>query len=852
MSNAKVALMDKTGKSVKTNIVLGYISFILIAVVMVGLIYSEVIKMTQNRVDLQPVNAKMSLVNAALTNLYQAEGFERSYLQTQNRQHYRAYTQLMDSVAQQIDSIAHIGASNMQHLPTDSLQLLLALKRQNFKELVAIKNAGTSEELYQRAMREFASERDSINQLLSIYKTVTTNTDSVLVLQRKQRFFERILNVFSPQEEVDSTLRVVVHETTQVDSILDTFNPADSVAQLMTLVIQDIKKESIALERKLNQKEQDILENDKVITMKIRQMFVRFENEIVHSSLLQVQQQQQAVANMSRWVVVLGILALIVIVGFLILILKDISKSQHYRQRLEREKAYSETLLKHKEQFMLSITHDLKSPLSSIIGYAHLVGQESHPQHQKHYLENINQSASYILRLINDLIDFVRLETGKLKIEQVRFKLKDVLDEVLEGFYPLATQKNVRLTVHETLPPEAVFLSDPVRIKQVLGNLLSNAIKFTDKGRVAVKCSVTKMAAQKMWVQLVVEDTGIGISEENTQVIFEEFSRVSPEDGRQYEGTGLGLTITKRIVELLGGKISLESRYGQGSRFTVLLPLPICAKDAPSQAWKAAPLPLAEATAAFHYQQVLLVDDDPVLLEMMMKVLQSHKLRIQSFSDPGEALAALAKESFDLLITDIQMPQTSGFELLAAFKQAQSRAKAIAVSGKALPAEDFEKAGFSAFLEKPFQPDQLVSTIASVLGDQPIAEEQKRRKAPSEEAYTLDSIKAFAAGDPDALRQILASFVENTGEHLQLFRHYLEQEDLEGLSKLAHKMLPLFRQLEVKPVIRPLEALEQPVFDKEDKAEWMAIGNSALEEVVRLVQQLCEDHQFALPEGLMS
>ncbi len=842
--------MDKTGKSVKTNILLGYISFILIAAVTVGAIYSEGIKLTRNRVDIKPVNDKISLVNAVLTNLYQAEGYERSYLQTKNRKHYQAYVQLMDSVASQIDSLGRTVSNPPQYLHADSIQILLAQKRKNFKELVAIKNAGSSEELYRKSMRRLAAERDSINKLPSIYKTVTTSKDSILVKQRKQRFFERIMNVFSPQEKIDSTVKIVVTQTTQVDSILDEFNPADSVAQFLSMVIEDIKKESIALERKLNRKEQEILENDKIITLQIRQMFAKFENEIVNSSLQQVELQQQAVGNMTRFVVVLGTLALIVIVGFLILIMKDISKSQHYRQHLEREKAYSETLLKNKEQFMLSITHDLKSPLSSIIGYSHLARRERERQHQKRYLENIDQSATYILRLINDLIDFVRLETGKLKIENVRFNLKLLLDEVLDGFYPQASKKDVSLTMHEMLPPDDVFFSDPVRIKQVLGNLLSNAIKFTDRGKVEVKCSVTKTEGKTVWVQFVVEDTGIGISAENTKVIFEEFSRVSPEDGRQYEGTGLGLTITKRIVELLNGKLSLESRYGEGSRFSVLLPLKRLPENTKLQRLKKKPLQVADAAAVFNNQHVILVDDDAVLLEMTMRVLTANKLDVKSFSDPGEAMAALRNEAFDLLITDIQMPQTNGFELLAFFKKCKPNAKAIAVTGKALNAADFKKAGFSAFLEKPFQPDELVKLIASVLSGDKTGIKAASSNDSSDKEYTLEAIEAFAAGDPETLRNILASFVETSGENVRLFRQYLSNEDIDALSKLAHKMLPLFRQLGVETVVKPLAALEQNAFD-DDKTKWMELGETALENVARFVKQICKDHQFSLPDELM-
>lgn len=843
--------MDKFGKSVKTNVFLGYLSLVLIAAITVWAMYSEMIKLTENRVDIQPVNTKIFLVNSVLTNLYQAEGFERTYLQTKNRKHYQAYIQLMDSVQQQIDSLGIIASSRSQYLHADSIQLLLAKKRENFKELVALKNAGTAEELYQKSMLRLAADRDSIYQIPSISKTVTISKDSILIKKKKKRFFERIANVFSPQEKADSTLKVVVTQTTQIDSILDVFNPADSVAEFLSLVMEDIKNESIVLKNKLIRKEQEILENDKVIMLKIRQMFIRFENEVINTSLQQVERQQGAIRNMTWLVILLGAFALLVIVGFLFLILKDITRSQLYRQHLEKEKAYSETLLKNKEQLMLSITHDLKSPLSSIIGYSHLIGREDMAPVPRRYLENIDQSASYILRLINDLVDFVRLETGRLKIENTRFNLKILLKEVVDGFYPLAEKKNVELHLHEKLPSDDTFFSDPVRIKQILGNLVSNAIKFTDSGRVEVMCALHKTKDAKVWIEFTVKDTGIGISSENTKIIFDEFARVSSQDGRQYEGTGLGLTITKRMVELLGGEILLESRYGKGSRFTVRLPLQRPSETAKSSKPAIKKIHTGAPMDTLCDRQVLLVDDDAVLLDMTTAVLQTNKLKVTALTDPREAMTAACNNSFDLLITDIQMPRMNGFELLTFFKKHNRNAKAIAVSGKAANAADFENAGFSAFIEKPFLPEVLVKVVGAVLKGERVTPENCDVDYKGDSDYSLETIKAFASDDPETMRDILVSFIETTAQNVELFRMHLRNQDIKALSQLAHKMLPLYRQLKVDKVVKPLVRLEQHPFDEEHKSEWQQTGEAALKNVITLLEKISNDHQLPLPDALI-
>ncbi len=847
--------MAKRWKSVKTNILLGYFTLIVIASVTIWVIFNETLAISESQVDMNPVNDKILITNSILTDLYEAEGLERSYLQTENTEHFLEYKQLMDSISYQVDSLGKIANNPAQKMHTDSIQELLLQKRKNLNELVAIKNAGSSEKLYDRAMLRLTANKDSINQLLSIYKTVTTSKDSIFVKQKKDRLVDRLIHVFSPQNEPDSTLQVVVNQSVQVDSILNTFNPSDSVARFLSSIIEDIQEESVVYEKQLINKEQEILANDQTITLQIRQMLSKLENEDLVNSLLEVESQQGRINNMTNIVITLGIVALAIILGFLVLILKDISKSQHYRQHLEKEKAYSESLLKSKEQFMLSITHDLKSPLGSIIGFSQLAEKENATERQKYYLKNIGKSASYILKLTNDLLDFARLETGNLKTENIRFNLKALMDEIVEGFYPMASSKNLRLELHTADLPDHNYSGDPVRIKQVLGNLISNAIKFTHKGRVIVSVSVSETKGQTDRVQFDVIDTGIGISKENSQLIFEEFSRVYSEGSSQYEGAGLGLTITKRIVELLDGTISHNSQYTKGSHFTVFLPLVRLNTRLPDEhLQKTATTPVDTTQFTFNNERVLLVDDDPFLLEMAANVLQSANLQVTPFTESEKAVKAISKQPFDLLITDIQMPGKDGFELLSAFrKNTPKLTRAIAMSGEAAGQHKFKSAGFSDFIQKPFQPEELLAKVAFVIDGKKVASTQTNSLPDNGETnnYSTKGIEAFASGDPETTRKILISFIESTAENTRLFRQYLQKGDVELLSKLAHKMLPMFRQLEAKAVVAPLAKLEQNNFNKQEKDEWEKTARSALLEIEKLMEKIGEEYQIPLSDELI-
>ncbi len=845
--------MAKIFKSVKAYILLGYITLIMIASVTVWVIYDETLDLYENQVDMNPVNNKILLTNSILTNLYEAEGLERSFLQTGNPQHYENYNILIDSISSQIDVLGAIESYPSQIMHTDSIQKLLVKKRENLKELNSIKNSASSEKLYERALSRLTQNKDSLDQLFSIYTTINTSKDSIITKQKKARFFERLVNVFAPPTQPDSSLEVIINNSIQVDSIFNAFNPTDSVQQILTSIIGEIRKESTAFEKQLIQKEQENLENAQTITLQIRQILSKLENEEILYSLQKVSRQQDHVSRMTNIVILLGAVALLVIIGFLILILKDITRSQHYRQHLEKEKAFSESLLKSKEQLMLSITHDLKSPLHSISGFASLAVREKSSTRQKEYLKNIEQSANYISRLIMDLLEFSMLETGKMNIEEYSVNIKTLMEEVASEFYPLAKEKNLILKLETENLSDKLYLTDAARVHQILNNLISNAIKFTHKGHVKIKGTIQKSKGKVDWIKFEVEDTGIGISRENLHLIFEEFSRISSVNDIHYEGTGLGLAITKRIVELLNGSIDFTSNVGEGSQFTVELPMK--RKMSKSSTEDHSGFPKKNGYKKyFNKERVLIVDDDPFILELTAHVLTEANLNVNTFSKADEALNAINTQKFDLLITDVQMPGKDGFELLSYFIEANNTEKsyAIAITGESNDQDHYLTAGFSAILQKPFNPKKLIEIVSNVLtGGSTLPSETSKTKNPIKGKYSIEGIKAFAEGEMETTREILTSFAQSTSQNLHLLRHHLQAEDYEEIRKLAHKMLPMFRQLEAVEIVKPLLMLEQNKFNREE-GEWLEVSYQLLINIEYLMEKIIEEYQLPFSGKLIS
>ena len=829
--------------SVKIKVSLGYFTLVILAALIIWVTYSEILHYSTEKVDFNPANNKFIYVNTILTNLYQAEGLERSYVQTRQKAQYQDYIKLMDTISLQIDTLALMVNSPIQQMHTDSIKKLLVVKQKNLKELSTIKKSNSSTAHYQQALNKLMVGKDSISHYMTVYRNVSTNRDSVYIKQKKKKFFERLANVFAAQNTADSNLRVQTIQSVRVDSLIDPVNPVDTIAGFITAVMAEIRNDSIAIDSRLRLKEQEILANDRTITLQLRQMLSNIENEELINSFQKVRAQQSRVEKKTWLIIMVGAFAIVTIIFFLVNILKDITKSQHFRQRLEEEKAYTELLLKSKEQFMLSLTHDLKSPLSSIIGFTGIMQDEGgvSPRYQK-YLQNISKASTHILNLINSLLDLARLETGKLTIDHIPISLKPLMDDIVEGFRPQAIAKNIDLQFQFNITPSVVYVSDPMRITQILGNLISNALKFTEAGKVTITVSAVETSEKSDLVQIDVADTGIGISEENTRRIFEEFERVAT--SRQYEGTGLGLTITKKLINLLKGTISLESKAGEGSHFSIVLPF-----EKGEQLAVKSPQPIVDQNQAtmkdIAGKKVWLIDDDETLLEMTSAVLNAAGFEVHAFCDPEKAIDSFEKGCANLLITDIQMPKINGFEVLKKILIInKGPITAIAISGINMEEKDF--AGFSAFVQKPFQPKTLIDAISGQLKGA-LANDQKEGLVYSwQNGYNLNQFAAFAEEDPESLMQILVSFIKTGKQNALLFRQYLYDENDHALSELSHKMLSLFRQLEANDLVELLTQLEQNDFAAKSNKEFYLCGNLAIEKIDALLTTIQKEENICI------
>lgn len=804
--------MSKFGTSKK--IITGYILLAVVIAIATWQVYDNSRLFVALNNASEQLLKRRDVVDSLVCSLLETNNAERSVLLGEGSEwpHFNRSVATSEQMAKQLKPFI---ADQGQRQRIDTLVELIHMKRENTKRVAQLMAFDNRDAFYRDKVQALQSGRDSVVIHSKLYGQHGQREKVYEIIKSKRGFFRRLGDAFRRQHADTVGVTNILHNT-KADSTAQRINIADSVANILT----DIQNE----EQKQNSRQQENvaarLNRLQRVSLQLSQrtglLLEHIQREEKNALQKALGHATQSRHKMVVRIAIIGLVAILIAALLVAYILRDIKRERRDRQRIVEAKTETERIMAQRERLLLTITHDIKAPAASIAGFIELLSEQVSRPKALAYIDSMRHSAIHLQQLVAALLDYHLLESGKAERHDVSFVPQQLAKSCVEEFKPMAAEKGLDITLG-TLTPNCgdLWRSDAFRVKQIMSNLIGNAVKYTDRGGVKVEIRISP----RQHLIIYVSDTGRGMSQADCQRIFDAFTRLP--NGQGKEGVGLGLSITREVVQMLGGTITVTSEEGKGSCFTVSLPIKKEEKkqkkdveenvasvetDRSSTEAKEATTENNDATNGANDAtngnndatteiNILAVDDDALQLELFKEMAQKiggAKLNISTTTSASEAIKLAEETKPQIMFTDIEMPEMSGKDMLKHVKNSDMSTVAMTAHDPSIMTS-LKKAGFSTCLFKPFNAATLAATLAQITR-LPLSV-----KAAEQKASFFAPLTAFAEGDTEAEQEILTQVGESIKEYRQMLEQCLksngEELQRDSISRAAHKAMPLLSML---------------------------------------------------------
>ncbi len=756
---------------------------------MVGYLYSLRMQMQRQRSEVVQYYRTLQLANKLIYSVNDAQSMANLYISSRSLKYLERFYTVVDTVEQLIDSMAQVD-SEQQALLHEVSGLLheKACIISEFNKQFAAENPLM---LVSQRLRSYSLpvKPDSV----IVHSEVK---DTTIVTRPTRGFWQRLSEAFSPSQHIDT---VMTKQVTKIDTLqvsrtdaLPILSEASSMAEEAG---QQYSRQLVQIERQVT----NLMVADQEISTQLSILFLQLHSRATDSAIAGLERTEQLIRQNNVYSIVGGVVALLLILIFILLIIGDVNKGKAARKALEEANFRTKELMESRHKLLLSVSHDIKTPLGAILGYLEL--WQNGQAVTKKELQSIQSAGSHIMAMLENLLEFSKLEQGKLKLEACDFSIRRLCSEITGLFEPLARQKNLAFYSHCNIDKTVWLHADMLKIKQIITNVLSNAFKYTNSG--SIEWSVT-YSNEKL--SCTICDTGAGIPAGQLDTIFEPFARVE-QNSAMATGSGFGLYVVKGFADLLGGAISVASEVGKGSQFTITIPA-------------------NRVVAPQHYvlQHIMLVDDDAAFLAMLKGMLESlgHRVTVCDTPTTFEAVTCNA------VLTDMEMGAITGCDVLQKIKKENPETPVFIMTGRG----DFSKdaalqMGFDGYLQKPVNMDTLQHFFG---GCKPAT-------------TSIASLDEWFGGDIEAARALLEQFAASTIENVALLQQVMDTDNFAAAQALCHKMLPMFLQLgatDAAAILQKMDSLRGRM--AADFPEW----KEKIRELIRLTKELVEKIRWQL------
>ena len=842
--------------STRIKILVGYALLAVVLVSATWMVYDNTRSLSAVNEASERLMARRDIVDSLVFTMLETANAERSVL-LGDAGKWQRFDEALNSSAANAMRLRPLLMDTLKQQRLDSLITLLKAKRENTLLVMKELNNDCRDIYYNNKLEALHSGRDSIVISPQTKERHEQHETVYEVVKTKRGFFRRLGDAFRKQHTDTVRTTRLTHQPSTA-TINHRLNIADSVANVLAKIHSEQQRASDRQQDAISSRNRQLQRVSIQLTKRTWLLIEDIQSD-EHNALQRV--VGKAMSSRRAMIVriaVLGLLAILSAAILVVYILRDIKRERRDRQRIIEAKAETERIMQQRERLLLTITHDIKAPAASIAGFIDLLSEYVDQPKAVGYLQNISGSAKHLLQLVSALLDYHKLESGKAERHEVSFAPAVLISECVAQMQPLAMEKKLKLATDVQVTESMLCRSDAFRIKQIVNNLVGNAIKYTDKGEVRVGVNIANRQ-----LSISVKDTGCGMTPNELQTVFNAFTRLPGAQGK--EGVGLGLTITREIVTLLGGEINVQSAKGKGSTFTVSLPVKIvtnqgvhlsplgssrlpeqevhqqsnkCTNKATSAPTKGKSQHLNTSTSQPTIS-VVIVDDDRLqgqLLTEMLQRIDGISFNTTTTIHASEAIAIATESAPNIVFTDIEMPEMNGSEIMRRIRNnAEVQQRSCTTKFVAMTAHEqsimpqLRSDGFDACLFKPFSVQTLAATICQLTGVAVrVSENSKLKTAGRAEnnsklkiqnscfgkrlyepsAKLRTALLPFTDGDPEAERQIISDIRKSIEEYLEMIG---DGSDPERIAKAVHKAMPLLEMLEPgkNEWLAPLQGVHQ-------------------------------------------
>lgn len=773
--------------STRIKILVGYGLLAIVLLSATWMIYDNTRSLTAVNRASERLLARRDIVDSLVYSMLETGNAERSIL-LGDAGEWQRFSHAINNSMDKARQLRPLLSDTMKQQRLDSLVDLLKCKRENTLLVMAELGKDSRDIYFSNKLRALHSGIDSVVINPKTEERREQHETVYEIVKSRRGFFRRLGDAFRRQHSDTVGMTHIYKQPT--DTVNHRLNIANSVANALAEIHHD--------EQRARGQQQEIIANRNnqlqlvsiQLAWRTEQLLEDIQTDEHNALLKTINKAISSRRAMIIRIVGLGLLAILSAAILVVYILRDIRRERRDRNRILEAKAETERIMQQRERLLLTITHDIKAPAASIAGFIDLLSEYVDRPKAVGYLQSIAGSSKHLLQLVSALLDYHQLESGKAELHEVSFAPASLVRECTDGMQPQAMAKHLRLTADIRVEDTMMCRSDAFRIKQVINNLVSNAIKYTDKGEVTVTVAVANAR-----LTISVTDTGCGMTPEEQQRVFLAFTRLPGAQGK--EGVGLGLSITREIVQMLGGTINVSSRKGSGSKFKVVLPVEVLANSAPVIATTKIDNNIVEEAATVSHDakeiSVLIVDDDRLqqqLLTEMFSRMEGISLNVVTTTHANKAIRLANEMKPRIVFTDIEMPEMNGSEIMRRIRSNMTATFVAMTAHEQSIMPQLRKDGFDACLFKPFNVQTLAATICQLTG---IIVKVKAESNATETDSLRSALLPFTDGDPEAERQIIDDIHKSIDEYLDMLK---DASDADLIAKAAHKAMPLLEMIQ--------------------------------------------------------